>query len=35
MISISLDVGKVQKSYFLTNVNVDGKQLKQIKKINI
>ena len=36
MISISLDVRKVQKSYFfLANVNVDGKHLKQIKKINI
>ena len=35
MISISLDVRKVQKSYVLANVNVDGKHLKQIKKINI
>ena len=35
MISISLDVSKVQKGYFLANVNVDGKHLKQIKKINI
>ena len=38
MISISLDVRKVQKiqkGYFLANVNVDGKNLKKIKKINI
>ena len=35
MISISLDLRKVQKSYVLANVNVDGKHLKQIKKINI
>ena len=35
MISISQDVRKVQKSYFLENVHVYGKHLKQIKKINI
>ena len=33
MISISSDVRKVQKSCYSANVNVDGKHLKQIKKI--
>ena len=32
MMSISPDARKVQKSCFFANVNVDGKQLKQIKK---
>ena len=35
MISISLDRRKIQKSCFLANVNVDGKHLRQFKKINI
>ena len=34
MISISLDGGKIQKSCFLAIVNVSGKHLRQIKKIN-
>ena len=35
LISISLDVRKVQKSsFFSANVNVDDEHLKQIKKIN-
>ena len=33
MISISSDVRKVQKSCYSANVNIDGKHLKQIKKI--
>ena len=33
MISISQDVRKVQKSCFSANVNVDGKNLKQIISI--
>ena len=35
MISISLDVRRVQKSYFLGIVDVRGKRLKQMKKMNI
>ena len=35
MISISLDVRRVQKSYFLGNVDVRGKRLRQMKKMNI
>ena len=35
IISISLERRKIQKSCFLANVNVDGKHLRQIKKINI
>jgi len=34
-ISISLDGRKIQKNCFLENVIVDGKQLRQLKKINI
>ena len=35
MISSSLDGRKIQKSCLLANVNVDGKHLRQITKINI
>ena len=35
MISSSLDGRKIQKSCLLANVNVDGKHLRQVTKINI
>ena len=35
MISSYLDGRKIQKSCLLANINVDGKHLRQITKINI